>query len=122
MSGNAVCGRCISDPPAFDATTAVFAYAFPADVLVQGLKFRSELALAELLADRLHGELVASGSAGGADLIIPVPLHASRLRERGYNQSMEVARSLGVRLGIPVNAGLCERVRDTPAQLGLPWK
>lgn len=122
MSGGARCGRCQSEPPAFDATSAVYAYAFPSDVLVQALKFHGELALAPFLADRLYAELDASGSAGGADLIVPVPLHASRLRERGYNQSMEVARELGARLGIPVAATLCERVRDTPAQLGLPWK
>jgi ComF family protein len=122
MTDNALCGRCVSEPPAFDATTSVFAYAFPSDVLVQGLKFRGELALAPFLADKLHCELDTSGFKDGVDLIIPVPLHASRLRERGYNQAMEVARSLGARLGIPVRAGLCERVRDTPAQLGLPWK
>ena len=88
---------------------------------MQGLKFRGELALAPLLANALHAELAGSGPAD-ADLIIPVPLHALRLRERGYNQSMEIARGLGDRLGLPVVGSLCERVRDTPAQLGLPWK
>ncbi len=112
----------MSEPPAFDATTALFEYAFPADVLVQGLKFRGELALASFLADKLYSELVAAGSAAGTDLIVPVPLHASRLTERGYNQSMEVARGLGAKLGIPVAGTLCERVRNTPAQLGLPWR
>lgn len=117
----ALCGRCIGDRPAFDATVAVFAYAFPADVLVQGLKFRGELALAPFLADELLAEIGAANSAaGGVDLIIPVPLHALRLRERGYNQAMEISRGVGARLGVPVDAGLCERVRDTPAQLGLP--
>ncbi|MBS0337079.1 MAG: ComF family protein [Proteobacteria bacterium] len=114
-AGGAECGRCIGDPPGFDATLAVFAYAFPADVLVQGLKFRGELALAPFLADELP-------AAGGVDLVIPVPLHALRLRERGYNQSMEIARSVGARFGLPVAADVCERVRDTPAQLGLPLK
>jgi ComF family protein len=121
--GGTECGRCIGDPPDFDATLAVFAYAFPADVLVQGLKFRGELALAPFLASELHAECGATGSAPcGVDLVIPVPLHALRLRERGYNQAMEIARSIGARLGVPVAADLCERVRDTPAQLGLPWK
>lgn len=123
MPASALCGRCASDPAAFDATVAAFAYAFPADVLVQGLKFRSELALARLLADALLAELaVAPHSAARADLIVPVPLHPLRLRERGYNQSMEIARVIGERLGVPVAADLCERARDTPAQPGLPWK
>ena len=116
-----LCGRCLGDPPAYDATTAVFAYAFPADVLVQGLKFRGELALASLLADALQGELRTS-AAEPVDLVVPVPLHDLRLRERGYNQSMEIARSLARRLGLPVEPDLCIRVRDTAAQLGLPWK
>jgi len=48
----ALCGRCLARPPAYDATVAALAYAFPADVLVQGLKFRGELALAPQLAER----------------------------------------------------------------------
>jgi ComF family protein len=120
--GGTECGRCIGDPPDFDATLAVFAYAFPADVLVQGLKFRGELALAPFLANELKAQLDAANPAPGVDLVIPVPLHSLRLRERGYNQSMEIARNIGARLAIPVAADLCERVRDTPAQLGLPWK
>jgi len=115
------CGRCLGEPPAFDATVAVFKYAFPADVLVQGLKFRSELALAALLADELYSE-VSAARAGGVDLILPVPLHELRLRERGYNQSMEIARSLAARLRVPLASDLCTRVRDTPAQLDLPLK
>src|SRR3954462_13491489 len=58
----AVCVRCMAERPAFNATVAVFHYAFPADVLVQGLKFRSELALAPLLGEALHVE-VAGGVA-----------------------------------------------------------
>jgi ComF family protein len=116
-----LCGRCLGERPAFDATTAVFAYAFPADVLVQGLKFRSELALARLLADELYAAIHAA-SAGAVDLIVPVPLHDSRLRERGYNQSMEIARGIASRLNVPLAADACTRVRDTAAQLDLPWK
>ena len=116
-----LCGRCLGERPAFDATLAVFAYAFPADILVQGLKFRGELALARLLADELCAEIF-SASAGAVDLVVPVPLHDSRLRERGYNQSVEIARGLGSRLGLPVVVDACHRVRDTAAQLGLPVK
>lgn len=119
--GGNVCGRCLADPPNFDATIAVFAYSFPADVLVQGLKFRSELALASLLSDELQAELRA-GPPEAVDLIVPVPLHDLRLRERGYNQSMEIARGLAARLDAPLAPDLCDRVRNTAAQLDLPWK
>ena len=120
-TGGALCGRCLAEPPAFEATIAVFAYAFPADILVQGLKFRSELALACLLADELYAEIHAVG-AGTVDLIVPVPLHEFRLRERGYNQAMEIARGVASRLDIPLAALACERVRNTAAQLDLPRK
>ncbi len=115
------CGRCIGDPPAYDATVAVFEYAFPADALVQGLKFRAELALAPLLADELAAA-VRAGAADEIDLIIPAPLHPDRLAERGFNQAMEIARCVAARLGVPVAADLCGRVRPTPPQTDLPLK
>lgn len=123
IPGGTACGRCLGDPPAFDATAAVFDYAFPADVLVQGLKFRSELVLAPYLAAQLATEIgVAGTDFRCVDLVVPVPLHTGRLAERGYNQSMEIARGLAAQLDIALAADVCERVRDTPAQVDLPWK
>lgn len=113
--GGAVCGRCLTQPPAYDATSAALAYAFPADVLVQALKFRGELALAPVL-----GEIVARCLAGSADCIVPVPLSSERLRSRGYNQSLEIARRVAFLTGAHLAPGLCERRRDTAAQMDLP--
>jgi len=111
-----VCGRCLAEPPRFDATVAALAYAFPADVLIQALKFRGELALAPLFA-ALLSDRIAQG--GPVDLVLPVPLAPRRLRERGYNQSVEIARRLRGRA--PLELFLCERGRDTAAQAELPW-
>ena len=112
--GGALCGRCLSSAPAYDATRAALAYDFPADALVHALKFRSELALAPLLASLLRGKL----DVDGVDHVVPVPLSARRLRERGYNQSVEIARHLRKdRLDV----GLCERVRDVRPQIELPY-
>src|ERR1044071_9158418 len=86
----AVCGRCLSEPPAYDATTAALAYDFPADTLVHALKFRGELALAPLLGSLLS----ASIPSWSVDRVIPVPLSTARLRSRGYNQAAEIARQL----------------------------
>jgi ComF family protein len=114
--GGAVCGRCLSHPPAYDATHAALAYAFPADVLVQGLKFRGELALAPLM-----GELLAKCiSSKDAEVLVPVPLSPERLRERGYNQALEIARSVAAATGARLAPELCERSRDTTAQMDLP--
>lgn len=113
-----LCGRCLANPPHYDATVPALAYAFPADVLVHALKFRGELALAPffaaLLAARMPGE-------ERIDVMIPVPLSAERLRRRGYNQAMEVARALAPALGAPLDALACARHRDTPEQASLAW-
>jgi ComF family protein len=113
--GAAVCGRCLSQPPAYDATSAALAYAFPADVLVQALKFRGELALAPVL-----GDLLARRIADAADCIVPVPLSGERLRSRGYNQSLEIARRVATVTGTRLAPELCERRRDTATQMDLP--
>ena len=115
--GGALCGRCLSRPPAYDETLAALSYEFPADVLVQGLKFRGELALAPLL-----GRLLAARLPRGVrvDCIVPVPLSAARLRSRGFNQALEIARAVAAATGCRLAPLLAERTRDTPPQLGLP--
>jgi ComF family protein len=114
----AVCGRCLTQPPAYDATRAALAYAFPADVLIQALKFRGELALAPLLG----GLLLPCVSAKEVDCVIPVPLSAERLRERGFNQALEIARGVAAATRARLAPELCERSRDTGVQMDLPLK
>ncbi|MCE3263275.1 MAG: amidophosphoribosyltransferase [Pseudoduganella sp.] len=116
------CGRCQAAPPAFDATLAAADYALPVDRLVLQLKFAGQLALARLFAGLL-GEAIARADAPARArpaLLCPVPLGPQRLSERGYNQSLEIARPLGRQLGIAVHARLAVRVRDTPAQSSTP--
>ena len=116
--GSAICGRCLARPPHYDATVAALAYRFPADVLVQALKFRGELALAPLLG-RLLAERV--GGTARVQFVVPVPLSPARLAERGHNQALEIARHVARATGARLAPELCERVRDTPAQTGLEW-
>ncbi len=114
----AVCGRCLAQPPHYDATVAALAYEFPADTLVHALKFRGELALAPLLGNLL-APMIAPGER--IDCVVPVPLSARRLRERGYNQAVELARPLAAAARAPLELSLCERSRDAPPQIDLPW-
>lgn len=116
-AGGAICGRCLARPPAYDATCAAFDYAFPADVLVQALKFRGELALAPLLGEALAARL-ARGTR--VDAVLPVPLAAARLRGRGFNQALEIARAPARATGSPLRPLLAERLRDTAEQASLP--
>lgn len=112
-----ICGRCLQHPPHFARTVAVFAYAFPIDQLVQALKYGEQLTLAAALAQRL-----AQRSAQRPDCILPMPLHPARLRERGFNQSQELARHLARRLQVPLLADGARRVRNTAPQSSLPWQ
>jgi ComF family protein len=112
--GGAVCGRCLAEPPAYDATAAPLAYEFPADALVHALKFRGELSLASYFG-RMLSEHVSAGEQ--VDLVVPVPLPAARLRSRGYNQALEIARHLPGKLDF----SSCVRQRDAAPQSELPW-
>jgi ComF family protein len=111
--GGLVCGRCLRRPPAYDATVAALGYDFPADVLVHALKFRGELALAPLLAACLADRV------GKVDCVIPVPLSRERLKARGFNQSAEIARHVAT--GARLELALCERTRESPPQMELPY-
>jgi ComF family protein len=96
---------------------AAFLYGGPLAVAIQRLKYagRSELArpLAALLAD------YAQVFAGRVERVVPVPLHPSRLRERGFNQSALLARPVARALGLPFDPYWLARVRPTRDQAGL---
>ena len=109
----AVCGSCLTHPPHFDATLALWRYEFPCDGLVQALKYRARLALAGFFARSL-----ASRTMPEVDLIVPMPLHARRLAERGFNQALEIARHLGR----PIEPRGVLRVKHTPPQTELPYE
>lgn len=112
-----ICGRCLAHPPHYDCTQSAFRYDFPLDRLVQSLKYGHRLALADYL-----GRQMASRAAHiEADLIIPMPLHPGRLRERGFNQALELARPVSRALHRPIDTS-CQRVRHTTAQAALPWR
>lgn len=113
------CGRCQRHPPAFDATTALFHYRPPIDYLVKRMKFSGELTLAPVLASLLAARL-RTRAAALPGLLIPVPLHRTRLRERGFNQATELARRLGRELNISTGLRCCQRHRNTQPQSLLP--
>jgi len=113
----AVCGSCLSRPPNFDATLALWRYEFPCDGLVQALKYRARLALAGFFARSL-----ASRPLPEVDLIVPMPLHPRRLADRGFNQALEIARGLARHLGRPIAPRGVLRVKDTPPQTALPYE
>jgi ComF family protein len=115
------CARCHAHPPPFDAAFCLFRYEDPVDLLITNLKFRSELASARVLGMLFARRYSDSGRAL-PQCVVPVPLHASRYRERGCNQCAEIARHLKPRLRdssgrrLPIRNDLLQRIRATHAQ------
>jgi ComF family protein len=113
------CGRCLAHPPAFDRTRAAFDYRYPLAELVHAFKYGSNLALGKFLADALIGAVRAET---WPDLMLPMPLHPARLKERGFNQAAEIARRVALATGTPLALDDLRKIRDTAAQVNLPWK
>lgn len=120
-ASEALCGRCQAQPPAFERCLSPFVYRAPLDHLLLGLKFHGRLAPARLLGELMAQWLMARLDAP-PDHIIPVPLHASRLRERGFNQAVELARPIAKRFALPLSLAGVRRVRATPPQSALSRK
>jgi len=113
----AVCGLCLRQPPHFARTVAAFAYAFPLAQVLQAYKFGERLELVHALAGQLAQRIESL-----PDCIVPMPLHPLRLRERGFNQSLLLARELGKKLNVPVLPDACQRLRNTAPQSTLAWQ
>lgn len=115
-AGN-LCGSCQQTPsPLLDGVTASFAYAAPLDRLLPMFKFHQSMAagrlLSGLMAESLHDAAVSAGSAA----LVPIPLHHRRLRQRGYDQALELARPLARVLGLPLACNVLTRPKLTGAQ------
>jgi len=117
-----LCGACLRKQPPFDAAFAGYVYQEPFAHLVQRLKFNQSLACARALGPRWATSLRVRRAADERALpqaLIPIPLHTSRLRQRGYNQALELARELTATWSIPVLAEGLMRTRATAPQPGL---
>jgi ComF family protein len=117
-----LCGRCLARPPAFSRLRAIACYRpseerDPLGVALRALKYGRRRALAQplsmLLADRFPLD------PSDYDVVAPVPLHLERLRGRGFNQALLLAREPARRFALPVDPALMVRVRSTPPQVGL---
>jgi len=118
-----LCGRCLEEPAAFRRLRALACYGpsdesrDPLGIALRGLKYAGRRALARPLSALLADRFPYAGDR--FDVVAPVPLHLERLRTRGFNQALLLAREPARRFGLPLDAGLLERSRPTPAQVGL---
>jgi ComF family protein len=115
----APCGRCRRGLTVFETGGSLGPYEGSLRTLLHALKYGRRPRLAGRLADALVASPVICGLFTPQTLLVPVPLHPRRQRERGFNQSEHIARALGRRTGLPVLARTLVRRRDTPPQTGL---
>lgn len=116
-SAETVCKACLSAPPPWHRCAAVLPYAEPWRHLMADFKFHADTGLARMFGPLLKHEAVVSGLLSSTNWVLPVPLSQVRLRERGFNQSLLLAKALQHPHVLP--QGLL-RLRHTPAQMGLP--
>ena len=113
-----LCQKCLERKPPFDKTLALLAYQDLAASLVQGIKYNGNLFLLKKLLDQPTRARCLE-YARAADLIVPVPLHPSRLLRRGYNQSLLIAGEVFRGSGVEIEPGALKRVRRTASQTGM---
>lgn len=115
-SGDRRCDACLRSPPPITRVVAPFLYAAPLDRWLPRFKFHHDLAAGRLLS---HLMLEACSAAPRPDALIPVPLHRMRLRSRGYDQALELAKPLARALSLPLRTDVLSRRRATAAQSSL---
>ena len=113
-----LCGECLRAQPPFASAFVPFVYAPPLDALLTRLKFARNLAAGRVLSELWIDALRASPPPI-PQALIPVPLHDDRLCERGYNQSLELARPLARAFGVALRDDVLVRSRATSAQSNL---
>ncbi len=103
----------------FDCACAAFEYRYPVTELVHAFKYSGNFTagslLAASLADRLKTERMP-------EWIVPMPLHPTRLKERGFNQAAELGRRLSLVTGAELRLDILVKMRDTAPQASLPWR
>ncbi len=112
----ALCGECQRRAPPWDAAWAPFRYGWPLDRLETRYKFGADLAAGRVLSTLWRREPCPVELP---QLVLTVPLHRRRLRQRGYNQALELARPLARQLGVPLRHDALQRLRPTHAQTEL---
>lgn len=111
------CGACLRDAPPLDGCVAAVDYGYPWAGVVAQFKFQADPGWAAALAALMQAAPGAQALLDAADLVLPIPLAPGRLRERGYNQALLLARALAP--GVRLRADLLLRLHDTAAQSGL---
>jgi len=112
-----VCARCSAEKPGYDRAWSAFRHQPPIAEAIYGLKYHAQFRQSRLLGRAMAEQLVLR-SDPLPELLLPVPLHGGRLRWRGYNQALELARGIASRLALDIDLRSAERIRATTDQIG----
>ncbi len=125
-SSGHICGSCLSSSPYFDITHAVFLYHHPIDAMIQRYKYGNTLNLSHTFGNLMSEKISALAHSEDIDLVIPMPMHPTRLKQRGFNQALEIAKIMNKVLNKNTRTKLDYKsvIRQTltPPQASLPLK
>ena len=121
-SNGMVCGSCLNATPDFNATSAVFLYAYPIDAMILRYKYGNNLNLGDAFGKFLAEKINADDYLKNIDLVVPMPMHPQRLKERGFNQALEIAKVLTKNYREKLDYKSVQRQTLTPPQASLTLK
>tara|TARA_B100000989_G_scaffold294137_1_gene272650 strand:- start:39401 stop:39946 length:546 start_codon:yes stop_codon:yes gene_type:complete len=122
MAEDTTCGNCLLEAPPYEQTLCPLSYDSTVGKFIYQLKFNHNLLYARLFAQLLSRRVQGHYHTDLPEAIIPVPLHRSRMRKRGYNQALEIGRYLSKQLTVPLDYQHCWRTKQTKAQAQLDFK
>ncbi|MBI5970655.1 MAG: ComF family protein [Deltaproteobacteria bacterium] len=117
-SGEHTCGPCLEQTPPFAMARSVYSYAGAALDAIHRFKYSNHLILAPAFADMLL-RAVGDMPFPDMDVIVPVPLHAGKLRQRGFNQSLLICRGIAKKLKVDLSYDNLVRAKATLPQVNL---
>ena len=115
------CARCLHQKQLFQQSYSAFLYKAPIEQWIHQIKFGANLSRCQLLSELLVTYLHSQG-APLPQALLPVPLHPKRIQERGFNQSVEIAKIIAKKFNLPILIDEIERIKHTPAQAQLSKK
>ncbi len=123
LATDAICGQCQLRKPLFDRTICLARYQLPVSYLIKQFKFHQGLAYGRACSQLLTAKLQEYYRHHTLpEVIIPIPLAKARLRQRGFNQAVELAKPIGKQLHIPLDYKSCLRTRNTLPQTDIAAK
>lgn len=117
--GGYLCGPCLEEKWYFEVHRSSGLYEGTLKEAIHQFKYRGVFPLVRVFGDLMQPTLQTLSREYPVDVMIPVPLHIRRLRERGFNQALLMVKELSTRLGIPYEGSALKKIKDTPVQISL---